>query len=441
MNIICIAQQSALWQLHGLYEACLIKGLINRGASVDYFVCQGGNRLCDLGFTTIESVCRNCYHVEQTLLQRMDIPFRTLYDEKSRDFFVFADNWIASLDKKHLDKAVFHGYPVGQWVYSNFLSVTNQPTYYPGKNENEDILYLYLLRDTCANLLCIRQLLEQKKYDRALLFNGRISTGKVLWELAHERGITTYIHERGAFMGTMSFTKDCPVPIHDYVKRAWNVWKDIPLTTAQLEQTHKDILAREKRLPSVLNWTTSYSFTEDIPLLNGERGGCHKLWSVFTSSSNEFGALGPSVRGEFSSQMEWLEEVIEYVLRKPDIHIALRAHPGLAPSEYAVGSQVECAYFDRMKEHFADNPRVSVFTPTDTISSYALVRESDVVLAYATTVGVEAILKGKPAAFGCNLTYASIELAPLVYTRQTLHEFIDHWASVAKGSLDRKSVV
>lgn len=438
MNILCIAYQSNLWNVHKSHEESLIKGLMQAGARVDYFICNGANNICGMQGIIDKNICASCVVAATRNLQLLNIPYKYLYNDDKMLFRVIAEKWVKSLDDKELLDATYHSYPLGRWLYSSMLTSFRLTSYRPGLNPLHDDYFKVALFDAAFNLLLIREILDATDYQRVLLFNARLFCNKLVLELARERGIEVYIHERGVGRGELSLSKNQLVSSFLRFRDYWQIWKDIPLREDQLRAAAMNLRQREVGDTSALNWESfSPRRTEDQDFLQKVSATPEKrIWSVFTSSTDEFIDSPGYDLGEFSSQLEWLEYVIAEAGRYPNVHLVIRAHPNLAATACSPALEEEYAWYQKLHAQYRDSEAVTVIRPQDKVCSYELMDISDAGISYVSTCGLEMAAKGLRVCIGGATFFDACAFAEKIDSPRKVQAAFARWAKLPKGFRD-----
>src|SRR5580698_11077476 len=73
-----------LWTIHTIYEGTIAKGCEDRGATVEYLLCDGLLPECDQHWDSKEhsprspDLCRRCQNAAKTSLSDLNLPFQWL---------------------------------------------------------------------------------------------------------------------------------------------------------------------------------------------------------------------------------------------------------------------------------------------------------------------------------------------------------------------------
>ena len=114
--------------------------------------------------------------------------------------------------------------------------------------------------------------------------------------------------------------------------------------------------------------------------------------TFFNSSNDEFMSLGSEWNdSEWSSQWEAFEQVANYFLQD-DYAITIRMHPNGVNKSKRERSRERVA-LARFKKKF---PTITVYDPQEKVNSYMLISQSDLIVVWNSTIGLEASYMGKP---------------------------------------------
>lgn len=100
------------------------------------------------------------------------------------------------------------------------------------------------------------------------------------------------------------------------------------------------------------------------------------------------------IRNPFSSQVEWLKALVEWVAARPDLRLAIRLHPRMAkghrhPQESSEAKQMR-------REFSVLPPNVVVVWPDSKMSSYNIAEHADAALTAWSSIGLELARLGLP---------------------------------------------
>ena len=127
----------------------------------------------------------------------------------------------------------------------------------------------------------------------------------------------------------------------------------------------------------------------------GEAGhdrSAQKVVGLFTSSQDEFAALGPEWHvQEWTDQWEAFDQVLSH-LQQFDFSFYLRVHPNFATKSHASFIREKAQVEELQRRH----PLLKVMWHDEQVNSYALLKQTDVVVVWDSTIGLEASGRGIP---------------------------------------------
>lgn len=155
-----------------------------------------------------------------------------------------------------------------------------------------------------------------------------------------------------------------------------------------------------------------------------QKASGRRVAGLFTSSQDEFQALGPewSVQ-EWTSQLEAIEVALER-LEGAGYACYLRVHPNLATKAHDSFIRERRALEELARRH----PGLAVIWHDEPANSYALLDNSDVVVVWNSTIGLEASARGIPVLSLAASRYNLIADVREALSRQSLDEQgVDPW--------------
>jgi hypothetical protein len=169
----------------------------------------------------------------------------------------------------------------------------------------------------------------------------------------------------------------------------WSSTRDRPLTGEQ-DATLQRLL--EERAAGVGAHETYFDdVEEDHDALRAQMGIApgQRVVSLFTNVTWDSAVLRRHV--SYPSMLAWVESAVRIAADLPDAVLVVRVHP--ADGKWGSRDRPE----DAIARAVGELPSNVRFVGADqAVSSYTLMEMSDTILAYATTVGLEASARGKP---------------------------------------------
>jgi hypothetical protein len=254
--------------------------------------------------------------------------------------------------------------------------------------------------------------------DVVLIYNWLYSVNRTFAEVAQKYGVAVYSIHAGSNIENMyrklSLHKSSNVPARQNISPAWKQISEKPLKFSEIRNVKKHLSSLTKaKSPWVYSLPKKgvsakaireyFKFSKDS-----------KLILIGTSSEDEFFTsrmvglldfeldLPPKV---FSSQVEWIDWLIENFGNQKGYEFILRLHPReFANKRESVNSKNGInlvKYFgERLPENFALN------TPEDKLSIYDLMGASDCLLTQNSSIALEFSAFGIPA-LGIDLNYVT----------------------------------
>jgi hypothetical protein len=410
-KILCWAPYNQ-WALHGLWELTLLQAAQLRGAAVDYVMCDGVFRSCDLYWQAENPrhplACTQCQAEASGLGAHMRMPFRWLGRWLAPEDFRAAARFAASLPPEGLPEAVFGDWPIGEWVRSSVFS--DQRTC--EIDLEEPMLRESYRRYVESGLLAcfgLSRLLDEGEPDLFFVFNGRQSSTRIGLELARRRRIRTLCHERGRLHESLQLYENGNALSLELIRDIQDKWGEIPLVREELERIarvlHEHVWGRNHSLEpfSPAPVEPREKIAADLGLQPDR-----PVWLLFSTSFHEESAA----RGRaFARQIDWIRASVAYAAAHPQIDLVLRPHPNTRETMASGRIQPELAEFRELGA--AAPPNVRVVAPDSPISSTSLIELASAALTYNSTIGVECACAGKPVVVSCDSLVSDL---PFVHT-------------------------
>jgi hypothetical protein len=199
----------------------------------------------------------------------------------------------------------------------------------------------------------------------------------------------------------------------NFIQEIWN--------TSEIDMDKKINLASEfyeRRKNALPAGDKIYTKSQRIGLMPEGWDSGKKNIVIFTSSEDEFVAIGEEFEkySIFPSQIEGIKEIANHFLKNPQIQFYIRIHPNL--------SDVEYSYHNKLYE-FEKYPNIKVIGPKSNISSYSLIDNSDIVVVFGSTIGIEAAYWGKPTILLSGAMYYYLDCCYIPSSKNELFELIN----------------
>lgn len=226
-----------------------------------------------------------------------------------------------------------------------------------------------------SNYINCYAFLNQEEFDYIIIFNGRFIKERSCWEAAKAAKIKVKFIERFSPQWTDKYMLfELPVHSIDYRSKImidfYNQSEDALKKSKAINWFEERILGLSQSFTS--NQNENFSSDSDL-----------KLISFFHSSEDELFAtdLGSNY---WNDQMHFLKDLISIVNKNPNYTLVVRLHPNLLNK--AVRE------INRWKLFLSQNSsdKIKFLLPDNPINSYSLIRKSQKVITFGSTIGVEA---------------------------------------------------
>ncbi len=383
MNIFVFSTH-ALWQPHLETELEIIQNHLNNGDTVYRFVCNGDLPACDVNNNHTLNVCIQCRQMSicgSSLLEGeiTDLPII----HKSAEIKEKTSHVNLSYDTIEDIKNIYtDNFDVGTAALSSIISWLREPELDINKNRK---LIDYCLKSALWVYFSAVKYMEEYNPDIVYAFNGRLVHVKPILRAAARCRIDCYIHERGNDKDHYSLYKNTTPHDRTYVaSKMYDLWNNA--------DPEKRIVIGEsfytERVAGKDQGWYSFTKTQEKGLLPDDWNKNKRNIAIFNSSEDEFASIGPDWKNDlYTTQLEAIRRIIEDAQKFNDIHFYLRVHPNLsnlANSEINGISQL-------------NSPNLTIINPDSPISSYDLLFNCEKVLAFGSSVGIEAVYWGKPS--------------------------------------------
>jgi hypothetical protein len=364
------------WTAHNVYESLLAHGLRARGAEVALLTCGGGQPLCEVGWAreAWPRPCDRCGWYTDRVARAARMPHYRLSD----------------------------GLP---WGPDARRAPHTPPAGGPDPYRASEISVPWMLKSTDVErsprgeetvrdfavaaagvAAAAERAMDDFRPDTVVLLSGLFAAERVVREAARARGIGVVSYEMAPRESSLVFSAGTPAPLYD-TDRAWAQARDRPLTAPQRQAIETMLEARSEG-------RAAHERYYDDPLTDAERVRSEldvpagaRVVSLFTNLAWDSAVVGRD--DGYDSMLDWIRHAVEVTGGLRDTVLVVRVHP--AEARWGTMQPVAQALGDLP-------PNVRVVGPEQPLSSYALLALSDLVLAYTTTVGLEAAVRGIPVA-------------------------------------------
>jgi hypothetical protein len=404
---------STLADYHFYTDLELIKNNLDHENN-DLYVFHCGGIIDSCFFHPIKTLA-NCYHCKSKFNNHLEY-----FKNDNLSYYGFLDKNIKLpdnikydfLDVKDLMSYKINDIDFGMAVASSIISILKDHNFDTKKHRE-------LIKRILTSSLIIYFSFEKEvniiKPDLVYLFNGRFAEIRPLIRLCEKNNIKYITHERGANIYKYDIFENA-LP-HDYEY----IFKEIELYWNK-EDSNKISISEEwieNRMKGVD--TSWYSFVKEQKknLLPEKFDFKKRNITIFNSSEDEFAAIDEKVKKKFyNGQFDAIKSIVNNFKKHDDIHFYLRVHPNLKNlNNYQT---IEIKLLSELKIN-----NFTIIHAESNISTYDLIKNSDKIITFGSTVGIEAVYLNKPSIMIGNALYENLDCVYIPKSEQELFYLIE----------------
>jgi hypothetical protein len=380
----------AIWYPHFETELELIENHLQAGDTVTVLRCRGELPACAPNPNHQSPQCRECkgrfasgmrwlgrdrVHVEDFLL---------LTDAQREQVERIKQTRVSSRDE--LRGITLEGSDIGQAALGSVISALREPE--PDIQKHWPLIAEHLATAALVHF-SIKNHLEQKKPDLFVLFNGRFAELRPALRVARMMQIETHVHETAGGTGRYSLSiNNWPHALAEIKRQVEDVYARSPLS-ADEKKGVAWAWFEQRRNARFSDAQLIYTGQQVNGLLPESLTSQTRNIVMFNSSEDEFATLEEWWNPFYRNQDEGITRILEALQAVSPLRFFVRVHPNL--------KGVENSQSQRLHELAALFPSVEFIPADSAVSTYALIDACDAVLTFGSTVGAEALYRGKPS--------------------------------------------
>jgi len=363
------------------------------GVPVIQFICDRAQKPCVLGTNrddpTADPPCAECVRTSRYLFTGSEMQW---YQAGS---YPQIDEQINELNLQDLVAYSYHNVHLGKMILPSLRWILRR--HHLIDDANTQTLARSYIRSAWHVYLTFSKLLETRKPQAVVVFNGMFYPEAMARLAAREQGIPCYSHEVGMLPYSAFFTEKeataYPVKVdEDFVLDADQ--------NEKLDRTLKNRFQGRFQTAGVTFWPEMKRLDAEI----SEKIASHQaMVPIFTNVI--FDTSQAHANTIFDHMFEWLDLVVPKMKKNPETLFIIRAHPDeVRPGKESRESVLQ--WFSHKK--LSELSNLLFIRADETISSYDLIREAKFVMVYNSTVGLEASIMGKPVLCAGRARYTQI---------------------------------
>jgi hypothetical protein len=364
-------------------------GLRLQGVPVIHFVCRRGMSQCILG--TIRQrpghppPCKDCITHANSMYQGATVHWFGFQADSSLSEHLakLTVPELMAFEYAHGVEGIDSPIPLGalvtpglRWILRRHHLVDGDPIRY---------LYRQYIQSAWNVAMEFNAFVNKEEPRAVVVFNGQFFPEAIAAWIARRYGIRVVTHEVGLqpFSGFFTDGEATAYPIHIPAEFELDAAQNARLD-AYLEKRFQGQFS----MAGVRFWPEMRKLDEAF-LNKGTR--FEQIVPVFTNVI--FDTSQPHANTVFPEMFAWLETIVDLARAHPETLFVIRAHPDEIRPGKESQETVERWISD---QHATDLPNIFFVGPTEYSSSYELIQLAKFVMVYNSTIGLEAVLMGKP---------------------------------------------
>jgi len=452
VKVLFFAPHAAIW-LHAFPEALIARVLQQEQVEVVYVGCgtafqAGCIPMRSFGLTPEapvshkQLVCAVCETHKNLLRSEFNLRGPDVIEHLTADELAEVDRLLATITPNTYQTLELDGLPVGRVALYEFLIQHKRmrPTF----TEQEWLHYQIALRNTLCAFFACRKILEAERPDALFSFNSLYSVNHICALLGDQRGIVTYFSHLTSNLAERRYMlwvgQDKTYVFLKHLIQRWPQYRSLPCLPTSLARITNHFL-EILRGQSVFVYSAKKS-TQALDIRQHFNIPTHHQLIVALMGSPDENVAAEAIAALpdysdtlFPLQTDWLAALLEFASQRPNLTLIIRVHPREFPNKR---EGVKSEHARQLEELLRDlPPNVRVNWPSDQLSLYDLMEETDVFLNSWSSAGKEMSLFGLPVVvYSQGLLYYPADLNYLGRTRAEYFELIDR-ALVEGWSFER----
>ncbi|MEE1979626.1 hypothetical protein [Shewanella xiamenensis] len=369
--------------------------LIDQGNDITFISCSGTGQSCiyTKGYNKL-----NCLYCKKRYSMSLDAvrgQYKHFQVDRYKEIKICLENPITN---DNLKSVCYKGVNIGYGALSTFVSRTRKVDV--SKVNANEYDYINKLLSTSANLVDYFAPIIHD-YDKVVVFNARLNDTRCIYELCIKNNIHIEALEINFDnTGLVLFSNCLPhnIPYNEVLMR--NIYNELGFD--RCKEISDDFF--NKRVSGIPTDICSYTAHQNNTLLPESWDVNKNNIVIFNSSEDEFISIGGEweIGNLFRSQIECLKFLRDNDgFKKSNICFYLRIHPNLINGDKKYIKEL----LDLQSSNFF------IIHPESKISSYKLLFESDKVITFGSSMGVEATYWGKPSILIGKSFYVNLDIS------------------------------
>jgi hypothetical protein len=415
VKVVCFSPNDAVWRWT-LPQAQVLDALKQRGDEIIYVYCDRAfssfcMSMASLGVSFSDSatrkatICDRCVKHSKLARSRLGVAGRSIQSFLQPEDFDAANNISATRSRDELYDYVEESHPVGRWALYETIIQTKSIS--KNLSPEAERFYRSNFRNTLLSVRASKAMCEQFRPDIGISYHTAYAYNRAFQRVFEGRGVPVWFLNASMNVAEIDthlvVARSDPERLFHRILDAWPKFENAACAEEDVASAADHLLALMAGggfRYSVSMQRELVSVVDKLGIPRGKKVVAALLSSYDELLAADLAGFGWTTHNDvFSTQIEWLKWLFEFVRGRSDIHLVVRVHP----REFAVGGmggRSEHSYL--LEALFAEKPdQVSINVPADGIALYDLLMEVDVALIAWSSAGMEAGMLGIPV-----VTYA-----------------------------------
>jgi len=379
-----------------------LQDCIDAGENVTYFTCNGGVERCGFNIHALQYQCSMCKYRFNHAKPNVTGNFSTInLPQIISDEDVAQATAFMQANPKINMHTTFNGFEVGAGVLSSYISKIRDMEVVVSENYPAIQRLAYL---TILHYLSLKRWIEKNNIQKIILFNGRWDYYRAAFRIGQQLNIPVKVIEvlrPGGYVEKI----DNEFPHSTAVRQAMidDCWQNSPLPLNEKMAIGSKFFERKSKGEEIVD--VAYTQLQQKAKLPTNINLTKKVVTIFTSSDDEFVAMGDDYTNPFfpnqSAGVGYVAAL--YAENFPDTQLVIRMHPNLKGLEFG--------YINSVKALKGKYVNVFVEYPESEVDSYELMKVSEKIIVFGSSMALEATFAGKPVALLSKTYYSLADVA------------------------------
>ncbi|MGI9259316.1 MAG: hypothetical protein ACR2QQ_10800 [Gammaproteobacteria bacterium] len=398
MKLLVYNPLVAVWRPRLPAVLSVIQDSIDAGHEVVHIGCDGKLPACTANLEHGRSICSYCVKRGRNGLGLLIGQYsdRVLTNYISAERLEALKGEVDQFDDLQQLRALTHGaMDIGYAALSSCAHVARN---------SEPNLENPLVRRVIQRLLntgkivfeAISEAITAENPDRVIIYHGRSAIDRAALRACDDQGVECHVYETALGVNKLIYFRNAlPQDIGNFVDTVDELWRNAPEDKREIGKLFFEM--RRGGTMSASEGGAKIATQDRVYVGSQEPGYLPESWSseqrnivIYGSSDDEFVAISPEYEATiYPDQLEATRRIAESLLEDPALHLYFRVHPRQkgVDNEYTRG-------LGRLETEFAN---LTVVPADSKVSSYSLLDHADSVLAFRSTMSIEAVYWKKPS--------------------------------------------